>query len=252
MNIRFLAFFLLAFGVFAVGPAGAAELPPLSAVIQTLECPFQGSASSGAVIKDFKASFTQQSHLVSLDRTQTGSGEVAVKFVRSGAKSRPQALFRWDYQKPAVQHIISDGRTVWVYVPDNHQVFRSPIDANGVSRPDDPVTFLTGLGDLKRDFTVAYAVPARDETGNSVLTLRPRHPSPLLARLDVVVDRRAVAGDRAVFPLRSTLVVDAGGNTTRIAFDHVVVNVSLPDRLFHFTVPPGVEVLNPSLQQDQQ
>ena len=49
-----------------------------------------------------------------------------------------------------------------------------------------------------------------------------------------------------------TQVVDAGGNTTRIAFDHVVVNVSLPDQLFHFTVPPGVEVLNPSLQQDQQ
>ena len=252
MNMRFLVFSLLAFCVFAAGPVGAAELPPLSAVIQTLERPFRESASNGAIIKDFKATFTQQSHLVSLDRTQSGSGEVAVKFVRSGAKSRPQALFRWDYQKPAVQHILSDGRTVWVYVPDNHQVFRSPIDAHGASRPDDPVTFLTGLGDLSRDFTVAYAVPARDAAGNYVLTLRPRHPSPLLARLDAVVDRRAVAGDKTVFPLLSTLVVDAGGNTTRIAFDHVVVNVSLPDQLFHFTVPPGVEVLSPSLQQDRQ
>jgi len=250
MTTRFVALFLVAFGMLFPGPAAAAP-PPLATVVQTLERPFRKTSSGRAAIENFKASFAQESHLVSLDRTQRGSGEVAVKFVRSAPGTRPKTLFRWDYRQPAVQHIISDGQTVWVYVPDNHQVFRSSIDAHGANRPDDPVTFLSGLGNLSRDFTIAYAAIPRDEAGNYVLTLQPRKPSPLLAKLDVVVDRRAVAGDKGVFPLRSTLVFDPSGNTTRITFEHVVVNAKLSAKLFHFTVPPGVEVLNPSLQQEQ-
>ena len=229
----------------------------LSTVVAALENPFQSNATLArggrtAAITDFQGNFFQQSKLVSLNRVQRGRGTVAVKFHRQNPGQVPVTLFRWDYSQPTNQEIVSDGQTLWVYLPENGQVIQSDISFTSRQPANNPVTFLTGLGNLSRDFNITWAMPNRDVNGNYVLELTPKVPSQLIQRLLLVVDKQAVfalnrgQGTGDTFPILSSTVYDPNGNTTTIEFSDIRVNRGIPDSFFHFMVPPGVEVVRPT------
>jgi outer membrane lipoprotein carrier protein len=232
--------------------ASAAADASLNDVIKALDEPFKANSAAPSAIADFQADFFQESRVASLDRIQKGRGRVAVKFSRSRSEKAVPPLFRWEYDEPTRQEIISNGKTMWVYVPENHQVIQSDIDTSSQPRGDDPLAFLTGLGNLSRDFQIGWADPDRDGEGNPVLELRPRQPSAILQKLLVVVSRDAVAEltrrgkPGSKFPILATTVYDPSENSTRIEFSGVRVNRKMPDSFFNFTPPKGVEVVRPS------
>ncbi|NJC88723.1 MAG: outer membrane lipoprotein carrier protein LolA [Desulfuromonas sp.] len=183
------------FAILMVLPALALTALPASAaglrdVIDALETPFKASTPEGQRIQDYTADFFQESRIASLDRLQRARGQVSVRFdYRRGQV--PTVLFNWEYREPTTQEIVSDGKTLWVYLPENNQVIQSDIEMVSKARETDPMTFLTGLGNLSRDFQISFAEPNRDAEGNYVLDLRPRRSSALLNRMVIVVDRDA-------------------------------------------------------------
>ena len=139
---------------------------------------------------------------------------------------------------------------MWVYLPENRQVILTELDIVNQARPDDPLTFLTGLGNLTRDFQIGWASPNLDVEGNFVLQLRPRRASPMIRRLLVVVDRDAVFDQTGrTFPILSTTVYDPSDNSTIIEFSDISVNRGIPSSFFEFTLPAGVEVVRPTGQE---
>jgi len=236
-------------------PAAAKTLIGLNDVIQALEGPFKKDAPARDAIYDFQGDFFQESRIASLDRLQRGKGRVMVKFDRDRGDRVPRALFRWEYDQPTTQEIVSNGRTMWVYLPENRQVIQTEIDIVNQSRPDDPLTFLTGLGNLSRDFQIGWAEPNQDVEGNYVLELRPRRVSPMIRRLLVVVDRDAVFDQTrrgetgGIFPILSTTVYDPSDNSTLIEFSDIRVNRGISSTFFNFTLPAGVEVVRPTGQE---
>ncbi len=240
-------FNLLPFFLFLLPAAAPGAEGNLNQVVNALEAPFKADAARQAIL-DMQADFSQVSRLTSLDRQQHGGGKVAIQFSAAVNAQAPLTRFRWDYDRPTEQAIVSDGRTMWVYLPENRQVIESEIDSAGQNRTDDPMTFLTGLGNLSRDFQITWASPHQDAEGNYALELRPRRPSPLIDRMLVVVDRQAVhaKGQKAVFPIVSTSVFDPGGNSTWIEFGNTRVNRGIAADRFRFVPPAGVEVLHPS------
>ncbi len=66
-------------------------------------------------IKDFKAHFVQESSIKSWNAEQVQKAEGMV-YLKKGGK-----MF-WDYQSPTPQQIISDGRQLWFYEPEDKQV----------------------------------------------------------------------------------------------------------------------------------
>lgn len=240
-----LLFFLLSAATFANGGSDIA----LKDVIEAIEAPFRAGAAPDRAIRDFQADFVQQAYLGALERVEEGHGRVAVRFDRDGQRLKP--LFRWEYAAPTVQEIVSDGRTVWVYLPENNQVLESPVPADNQQERDDPLAFLTGLGELSRKFTIEWADPERSEQGDYRLLLRPRHPSALVKKLELDVLPAAVqaaaAGStrRPVYPLRSATVYGSSDSRTTILFQNVRLNQGLPEARFRFQLPPGVEVLKP-------
>ena len=251
MKRHALVFLLLALTVL---PAGLARAAGLNDVIRTLQSPFQADAAPAAAIHDFTADFFQESKIASLDRTQRGRGQVEIRFVQRDSAHPPLVQFRWDYSEPTNQEIVSDGQTMWVYLPENRQVIQSDIGIVNRTGANDPLTFLSGLGNLSRDFSIGWAEPNRDQEGNWVLELTPLRASPLIARLLIVVDRRAVdAFTRSgttdeYLPFLSTTVYDPSGNSTRIEFKDISINRNLGDLPFRFMIPAGVEVVRPSGQ----
>lgn len=185
----FSALCLGAFLSIAAAPAWALSLRD---VINTLETPFQTGTDAALRISDYSADFFQESKIASLDRLQRANGRVEVAFDYRREQTVPDVKFRWQYDQPTTQEIVSDGKTLWVYLPENNQVIQSDIEVVNQARQNDPMTFLTGLGNLSRDFQISWAMPNNDVDGNYVLELTPRRVSSLINRLVIVVDRYAV------------------------------------------------------------
>jgi outer membrane lipoprotein carrier protein len=166
---------------------------------------------------------------------------------------------------------------MWVYLPENNQVIQSDIGLVSKASESSPMTFLTGLGNLSRDFQISFASPNRDVDGNYILELRPRRTTALLNRMLIVVDRNLVdqsvpeekkseiqkewdrvtpkpvpgnfgsrSAHRSEFPILSTTVYDPNGNSTLIEFNNIRVNVGLSPGSFRFMLPAGVEVVRPT------
>lgn len=182
----------LCLGVFLLSLASPAWPASLGDVISALETPFQTGTDEKLRIYDYSADFFQESKIASLDRLQRANGEVEVAFDYQGTETVPRVKFRWQYEQPTNQEIVSDAKTLWVYLPENNQVIQSDIEMVNRSRQNDPMTFLTGLGNLSRDFSIRWAVPNQDVEGNHVLELIPRRVSSLINKLIIVVDRYAV------------------------------------------------------------
>ncbi len=244
---------ILLFGLMLIVLTGSAlangddEL--LTQLVRGLETPFRPGAGPATAIRDLQAGFVQQAYLGSLDRMEEGFGRVAVKFGDATGDQPPR--FFWEYLEPTEQQIISDGHTVWVYLPENSQVLESPLPQANQDGNDDPLIFLTGLGQLSRRFDVAWAQPARDPQGHYRLRLDPRRPTPMIEHLELVVDRAVLQREGRpgpVYPVREAVLFGPNQSRTQIRFVDVVLNRGIDDERFHFIVPDGVEVVKPDQQ----
>lgn len=228
--------------------AGAANVG-LKDVINALEVPFQGDGAGQ--VHDVRADFFQESRLAALDRNQRGRGTVMFRFEPGDSRRAPVAMFNWQYQEPSEQEIVSDGRTMWVYLPESRQVIESDLTLANRGGAVNPVTFLAGLGNLSRDFSIMFAIPNTDSKGNYILELRPKQSSQLIRNLQIVVDRDAAQEQvnprgQVYFPILSTTVTDPNDNQTVIEFSNIRVNRGLSRADFRFIQPPGVEVVKPA------
>ena len=195
----------------------------LDEVVATLEAGY-------ADLRDLQAGFSQTTTLAGFPKPQKGRGELALRRPAGAA-----AQFRFDYSAPK-QLIVSDGRQVWFYQPDNQQVLISSLEGmfkggNGIA-----LAYLTGLGNVSKDFSATLARTPQDKQGNYHLELTPRKPSAVLTKLRLTIDGAAVTrylADKALsdtFPILSSVVVDGSGNQTRIDYSRVRVNKGLASR----------------------
>jgi outer membrane lipoprotein carrier protein len=232
------AVLLLTVGVWAADPGPIT----LDAVVAALQRPFRADAGETCRIEDFQADFSQEAYLAALEQTEQAGGRVTVRLRADGGV--PQARFRWEYLRPERQLIVSDGARVWVYIPENRQVLESSLTTEDGGAQDNPLLFLTALGEVARRFDIAWASPRQSPEGHYRILLRPRRPSALLDRLLLEVDRAAVAGQPG-YPVRSATLYGPTGNRTVIRFSNLRLNRRPADELFRFVAPPGTEILRP-------
>ena len=186
--------------------------------------------------KDFKAEFIQESIIKSIDKTEISKGRIYFK--------NPGKL-RWDYDIPAKQEIVTDGKTLWMYVAQDRQVMINKL--SDVYQSNTSTFFLFGMGDLKRDFDI-HLVGSDSNTVEEgyILKLIPKEPQPNINELFLLIHK-------ATFQVMETYFYDFYENFIRIKFRNSVINRGLSDSLFVFTIPKGVEVLEaPQMFEEQQ
>ncbi len=230
--------FMTAVIMLAASAATAATGATPKEVVATLEKGY-------AALTDLQADFSQRTTVTSLSREERGSGEL---FIKKGGGAA--AMFRFNYTKPR-QQIVSNGKTVWYYLPDSKQVMVSDVATLFAGGNAIALSYLTGMGRLSADFTVSFADEGRDTKGNYVLELVPRKKNQVVAKLRLTVSARAVEEFRASgkvhdpFPIVSSVVYDQFGNRTRIDYSRIRVNRGIGSERFSFKVPAGVEVIKP-------
>lgn len=202
----------------------------------------------------FKGSFKQKATLKTLNRVQESMGKLFYK--------KPNK-FKWQYTKPTEQEITSDGKTLWIYLPENKQVYIYELmDNQGIGGEGQiPGNFLNNLGDLGRDFNVKWRTPTeRDAQGNYLIELVPKSPVASIHELLLVIPRDITTTSSSAFPVIASTVRDAYGNTTNIEFINIEIletvdgtakakkkTGGLPDTMFTYTPPVGVEIIKPPL-----
>ncbi|NIO07487.1 MAG: hypothetical protein GTO40_05575 [Deltaproteobacteria bacterium] len=171
---------------------------------------------------DFKADFQQITELKTLNRTMKALGKVYFR--------RPGKML-WRYQEPKGQVILADGKYLYYYEPEEKQVIKSRLSKAFLS--DTPLSFMLGIGDLKRDFNGSLI---RTDVDHYVVQLVPKEELGGVGQL-----RLGVTKDK--FDILWAEIEDAVGNVTTIRFSDLQREVGLGDSLFRLEVPDDVDII---------
>lgn len=180
------------------------------------------------------ADFRQETTLAMNRRKRSGAGTVI--FVKP-------AHMRWDYMSPDRQVIISNGKTISIYLENEHQMIIT--SAEDYLQSDVTHSFFSGTGDILRDFEVLAPDNHELETeGAYLIKLIPKKLHPHVATLHIWTTQDT-------FLIKRLQITDHFDTITDIFFENVLMfknNEDMNSRqinqdLFNFTPPPGTEIL---------
>ncbi len=196
--------------------AAPESCPPPAQIAQRLQARYDST-------KNFRADFRQETTIASVGQGEEAFGTVV--FMKPGR-------MRWEFQTPQRQTIVADGTTLWIHQPDERQVLKAPFTAAFASST--PVSFLTGVGRIKDDFTAAA-----DPRGCNAQRLYVK----LVPKGDQTLGALSLAVTRPAYDIVEASIKDPVGNLTTLSFSNVTRNVELADDTFRFVVPEGTDVV---------
>jgi chaperone LolA len=136
--------------------------------------------------------------------------------------------FRWAYDSPFEQLLITDGSTLWVYEPDLEQVTRSELDA---SVGNTPAVLLSTQEPLDRLFLI---IDGGEKDGLEWALLEPYGEQAAFSRIFLGFDGSTLAAME---------IVDALEQRVQIRFRALQRNDRVDPALFEFVIPDGVDVI---------
>lgn len=174
-------------------------------------------------VPGFSADFDQQSILKAMSVTDTASGRLYV---------RQPGRMRWEYLVPDPQTIITDGKDLWVYRPEDNQVMvgKAPAffgDGKGAG-------FLSNIKSVRKSFTLSL-LPAEDPQTYR-LRMLPKRSSADLMEVHLKIARKT-------FDLLRITTFNVYGDETRIDLSHFNFKDIPAESLFRFEVPQGADVV---------
>jgi outer membrane lipoprotein carrier protein len=144
---------------------------------------------------------------------------------------RKQGKMRWDYTRPAGKLFISDGKTVYLYTAADNRVEKVPLKDTEDMRA--PLAFLLGKLDMKkefRDFTVS------EGEGGSWLKALSKSDRVPYKTMEMLIGLNG--------SVRQLKVAGRDESLLTYTFQDEKVNPPVADAIFHFTVPPGAQVVD--------
>ena len=121
-------------------------------------------------------------------------------------------------------------KKLWLYIPEDGQATKMPIE--NVYSSNTPALFLAGQGKLTNIFDIVQVLTEKDKF---VVTFIPKEVESSLSRL-------VLRANKNNYQITGATVYDKLGNKTSIKFQSIRINEKIPESVFHFEVPAGVEI----------
>lgn len=172
--------------------------------------------------KDFVADFLQETEIQALNRRVKARGKLYFK--------RPGKML-WHYDEPKGEWLLADGKNLYYYQPGQGQVIKSPLKNSFQS--DIPLSFLFGIGNLRRDFKLTLK---GFEQGDYILSLAPKGEPAALSEILLGVESQG-------FDILWARILDSVGNVNTVRFSNLRRGVGLKDSLFRLQVPAGADMV---------
>jgi outer membrane lipoprotein carrier protein len=177
-------------------------------------------------------------------------GRLSVRIESGTAYFSKPGRMRWEYEEPEQKFFITDGKTVWFYVPSDHTVARAPMKESSDLRT--PLSLITGRSSLDRFCKRIELLAQPGEDGASTLRCLPKSTP----------DNHSAPGSRSASPqdigeiqevlldvdpkegwLSRVLIRQAGGIELEYRFGRWERDMDLPESMFRFVAPKGVAIV---------
>ena len=169
----------------------------------------------------FKAAFEQKAFVKMINRTEIARGNVQIK--------KPGKM-KWVYNSPDPQILITDQKKLWLYTPEDGHATKMTIES--VYSSNTPALFLAGQGILTDIFDIVQVLTEKDKF---VVVFIPKEVESSLSRL-------VLRANKNNYQITGATVYDKLGNKTSIKFQSIRINEKIPESVFNFEVPAGVEI----------
>ncbi len=180
-------------------------------------------------LEAFSARFEQLVLNANNKTTEQSKGSMAFK--------RP-GKFRWIYDTPYEQEIVSDGQTLWIYDKDLEQVSIKPVET-GLNQA--PIRLLDDPSGIKDEFNVEVL---SDPTADAEFRLTPKLKDDESAGFQSLI---LVFKDKQLIGMT---ILDSFDQTSLLSFYDINSNPELEDSSFDFIPPQGVDVIRAAEQPD--
>jgi outer membrane lipoprotein carrier protein len=171
---------------------------------------------------DFVADFRQQTEVKTLNRSLQAWGKLSFK--------RPGKML-WRYDTPKDQFVLTDGKHLYFYQPEQNQIIKSPL--KNAFRTDIPLSFLLGLGNLKKDFNATLEAT---EESHYILRLEPKGDAGGYSDIHMGVSKSTA-------DILWVSVRDGAGNLTTLRFTDMRKGAGVQDSLFQLKIPDGADIV---------
>ncbi|MBT8351069.1 MAG: outer membrane lipoprotein carrier protein LolA [Deltaproteobacteria bacterium] len=215
MKFKIILYFLCALVVFGAISFANEKMLTLNEIMDKVEKKYD--------VVDFSSYFIQESTMKAMDITDVASGTIFVK--------RP-GMMRWEYDKPDRQTIITDGKKLWVYKPDDKQVMigKAPSffgDGKGAG-------FLSDMKLIREKFTVYFEKINNEH--DYVIKLLPKEQTIGIAKIYLAISK-------TTFKIKKIITQNEYEDENVIELINSKFNLNLDKSLFRFIVPEGTDVI---------
>ncbi len=181
-------------------------------------------------LRSLQADFTEIYRGSGMERTESG-----LLWLKKPGK------MRWEYRSPREKLFVGDGKDAWFYVPGDGQVRKT-----SMRKLDDlrsPLGFLLGKTQLAKELRGLSLAPDVAPLVPGDVVLR-GVPTAMADRVSQIL--LEVSPENQIIRIS---LEETDGSITEYRFSNQQENRQLDDQRFHFTPPPGVEVIDGELGQ---
>ena len=171
--------------------------------------------------KSFEANFTQISRLAALDITEEASGRASF--------SHPGKM-KWQYLEPEHHEIITNGKSLWIFRPQENQVMQG--DASQFFKSGSGGAFLSDISLIRKNFTVSV----KEVTADYVeINLTAKKENSDISSIVIRISQKNSEIVRVV-------TYNPYDDSTLFEFSDIQFKKISPD-VFEFKVPDGVNII---------
>ncbi|MDR2300816.1 MAG: outer-membrane lipoprotein carrier protein LolA [Deltaproteobacteria bacterium] len=217
--------------VFLAGVMLVLSPPSLMADKAGLERALAGLSKRYVGLESFSANYSRTTTTPAMDNIfRTQANQTATGVIQWKQLSK----LRLDQNLPSQEALMTDGETVWWYMPTDKQVrvYRD-LDLAGELAP--LLTFMSGLNTLKEKFNIKEATKEDVRKGQTGLILEEKGGSDESGQIIIYCDKN--------FVLTGFRLSSLTGEKTDFFLEDQKVNPGFDDKLFVFVIPRGTIVI---------
>ena len=171
--------------------------------------------------QSFEAKFTQVSKLAALDITETAAGKAWF--------SHPGKM-RWEYMEPEQHEIITNGKTLWIFRPDENQVMLG--DASRFFSAGAGGAFLSDISLIRQNYEITLKEVTNDF---AIIFLVAKKITPEISSIEIKISKTNSEIERVV-------TYNAHNDTTVFDFYDIQFKKIDPG-VFEFQVSEGLNII---------
>ena len=191
---------------------------------------FAADVQTAGLLKTVEQRYNRADSLQVLFREEYTRGGHAPRAESGTLELRKPGRMRWEYSDPKGKLVVCDGKNLWMYIPSENRVDKSPLKET--DEAEAPIAFLLGKLHFEKEFR---NITGKPEGSDTLVAAEPKSDNLPYSAVEFLVTADGRIRNVKVTRLDNSIMV--------YSFDQEKLNPRFDDKLFHFQVPSGAEVV---------